>query len=147
MRVSVLDQTKRCCPLGLDRVTTVKLSSQNFSQVVLFKLLLREFCWTFFVNGVRFNLRERHIFPQYIHEWAICAVMMFRESMTKNCCVVSRQQKIVFLWYNFMFKQINHIRTAVHGHPNCLWSVGCQIVSVLTRPVTSWWHQGGRRVF
>jgi len=33
-----------------------------------------------------------------------------------------------------MFEQIklvNHIQTAVHDHPSCLWSVGCQIVSVL----------------
>jgi len=35
----------------------------------------------------------------------------------KDCCVVSRWRKDRFLWYNFLFKQINHIRTAVHGHP------------------------------
>jgi len=37
--------------------------------------------------------------------------------------------------YHCMFEQIklvNHIRTAVRDHPNCLWNVDCQIVSVLT---------------
>ena len=39
--------------------TIVKLPSQNFSQVVRFKLLLRDISSrTFFLNSVRFDLRE-----------------------------------------------------------------------------------------
>jgi len=55
---------------------------------------------------------------------------MARESMTKKIIVQCHgSKKIVFLWFNFMFEQINHIRTAVHGHaqlflkcrlPNCI---------------------------
>jgi len=41
---------------------------------------------------------------------------MFRESMTKEIVVLYHGgKKIVFLLYNFLFEQINHIRTAVHG--------------------------------
>jgi len=32
----------------------------------------------------------------------------------------------------FYLNKLNHIRYAMHGHPNCFWNVGCQIVSVLT---------------
>jgi len=56
--------------------TIVKLLSQNFSQVVQFKLFLRDISLgTFFLNGLRCELREcRGILPQYICEWTICAV-------------------------------------------------------------------------
>ena len=61
VKVSVLDQTKRCCPLHHGKllgVTIVKLPSQNFSQVVWFKLLLRDISLrTFFISGVTFDLR------------------------------------------------------------------------------------------
>ena len=62
MRVSVLDQTKRCRLLDhgtVNSVTVVKLPSQNFNQRVRFKLLLRDISLRrFFLNGVRFDLRE-----------------------------------------------------------------------------------------
>jgi len=64
VRVAVLDQTKCCCSLDHGTVnrcnlTIVKLPSQNFNQVVRFKLLLHDiFLRTFFINGVRFDLRE-----------------------------------------------------------------------------------------
>jgi len=49
---------------------------------------------------------------------------MVRKCEKKYCCVVLRQRKIVFLWYNFIFEEM--------VAPNCLWSLGCcQIVSVL----------------
>ena len=32
-------------------------------------------------------------------------------------CSVMVAKKSFFLWYNFLFEQMNHIRTAVYGHP------------------------------
>jgi len=64
VRISVLDETKRCCPLDHGTVnkcslTIVKLPSQNFSHVVRFKLLLRNVSLrAFFLNDVRFDLRK-----------------------------------------------------------------------------------------
>ena len=47
----------------------------------------------------------------------------------KDCCVVSRLQKYRFLWYNFLFEQINQMRTTVqctvHVHPQL--SLKCRL--------------------
>jgi len=50
-------------------VTIVKLPSQNFSQVVRFKLLLRDISLrTFFLNDVLFDMRESvdQWFPTFV---------------------------------------------------------------------------------
>ena len=49
----------------------------------------------------------------------------------KDCCLVSRQQKLRFLWYNFVFEQTTY-EPPYMVSPDCLWRVDCQIVSVLT---------------
>ena len=64
VRVSVLDQTKRCCPLGhgaIDRCNYCKapIAKLQSSSSLRFKLLVRDISLrTVFLNGVRFDLRE-----------------------------------------------------------------------------------------
>jgi len=69
---------KHCCPLvshgTVNRCSYCKAPIAKFSQFgsSCFCVI---FHWTFFLNGVRFDLREHwHIFPQYICEWMMCAV-------------------------------------------------------------------------
>jgi len=78
-------------------VTIVKLPSQNFSQVLRFKLLLRDISLrAFFSKRCTFvSAREcsRHIFSQYICEWTICAGQSHSQIVNdkKGCCVQSRR--------------------------------------------------------
>jgi len=73
----------------------VKLSSQNFSQVVWFKLLLRDISLrTFFLNGVRFDLRES-VDLSFLNTCRMGMDDLFsadgqRVYDKKDCCVVSR---------------------------------------------------------
>jgi len=67
----------------------------------------------------------RHIFPQCICEWTVCALKMVRESMTRKIVVWCHGSKNLFLWYSFLFEQINHIQTAVCGHPQL--SLQCRL--------------------
>jgi len=68
------------------------------SSVVRLKLLLRDISLrTFFLSGVRYDLRESvKNFPQYICEWPICAVKMVREVTTKNIVGWCRGSKKIF---------------------------------------------------
>ena len=84
---------------------------------------------TFFSQQCTFrSAREcRHIFPQCICEWTICAVKMVRVSK-KVCWVVSRQQKWSFFCdTTFCLNKLTAYEPPYMVTPNCLWSVGCQI--------------------
>jgi len=111
--------------------TTVKLPSQNFSRAVQVA-----FAWYFveniFSKRCTFwsDLQDkcRHIFPQYICEWTICAVKMLRKSMTKKLfCSVTVAKRSFFCDTAFLFEQINHIRNTVHGHPQL--SLKCRLLN------------------
>jgi len=68
------------------------------------------------------------------------------ESMTKIWWSQSLWQKIwlcsvtsaktSFLWYNFLFEQTNHIRTAVHRHPQL--SLKCRLPNRISVDVFDW---------
>ena len=74
----------------------------------------------------------RHIFRQYIGlcEWTICAVKMVRESMTKRWLCSVAVATIPFLCdTTFCLNKLTTYEPPYMVTPDCLWSVGCQIVS------------------
>jgi len=125
VRVSVLDQTKRCRLLDHGTVTRCNYCKASIAKLQSTSTVQVAFTW-YFVEKVFskrcafWSAREcRHIFPQrqYICEWTICAVKMVRESVTKRLLCGVTVAKISFICVNFLFEQINQIRTAAHGHP------------------------------
>ena len=111
--------------------TTIKLS-----QLVRFKLLLRDISLrNFFLNGVRFDLRESVDIPflNKLGMWMdnLCSEDGQRVYDKKDCCVVSQQQKDRFSWYTFLFAQISYIRTAVLGHSRL--SLKCKLPNQFSR--------------
>ena len=77
-----------------------------------------------FLNGVRFDLRES-VDISFLNTYVNGRFVQWRrsESVWEKIllCSITVAKGSYFLWYNFLFEQINHIRTAVHGHPQlCL---------------------------
>ena len=136
MRVPVLDQTKPCCPL-LDHGTVNRC---NYCKATIAKLqsistVEVAFAWYFVENifskrcAFWFERKYRHIFPQYMDD--LCSEDGCSVYDKKYCCVVTWEQKDRFCDATFCFNKSTTYEPPYMVTPNCLWSVGCQIVSLL----------------
>jgi len=113
-----------CCPLDHGTVkrcnyckaVIAKLQSSSTVQVALRDTSLR----TLFLNRVHFDLLES-VDISFLNTYVNGRFVQWRWSESlwqkKLMCSVTVAKSSFFLWYNFLFEQTNHIRTAVHGHP------------------------------
>ena len=104
----------------------MKLPSQNVSQVVHFKLLLRDISLrTFFLNSVRFDLLE-NVDMSFLNTYMNGRFVQWRwsENLWQIGLLCSATvAKISFFVMQLSVWEINHIQTAVYGHPQ--WSLKC----------------------
>jgi len=84
----------------------------------------------------------KHNFPQYmLYVNGRFVQWRWSETLKKWLFGGVTVAKRSFLWYNFLFEQLNHIWTTCRVTLNCLWNVGGQIVSaftMLTGALQSW---------
>jgi len=140
MRVSVLDETKRCCPLGLDHGTANRC---NYCKAIIEKLqssstVQVDFAWYFveniFSERCAFwsakDCRLDFSFLNAYSGWTICAVKMVREYDKKDLCQKRLLCSVIVTKISFFVIQLSVWTNEPHTN----------------RPVTSLGHQGWRRV-
>jgi len=110
------------CSLTIGKAPIAKLQSHSTVQVA--------FAWYFVkIENISkrctfWSTREcRHIFS-LIHMSMddLCREDGQKVYDRKDCCLVSRQQKLRFLWYNFVFEQTTY-EPPYMVSPDCLWRV------------------------
>jgi len=146
MRVSVLDQTKRCCPLGLDHETVNRCNCVDLSFMCI--LILPQH--TQYVNGPFVQCRWSESLWQ---KTLLCSVTVVKRSFlllynfvwtnephtNKPVTSLGHQEWRRVWWEGPIFFKLCPTHFSREGlpflvmvTPNFVWSVGCQIVSDLT---------------
>ena len=126
MRVSALDQTKRCCLLDHGTVITCNYYKAIIAKLQSSNTILVAFAWYFVENkfskrGAFWSARDFSFLNTY-SGWTICAVQLVREYDKKDCFFVIQR----------FLNWLTTYAPPYQDTPNCLWSAACQIVSILT---------------
>ena len=135
MTESVLDKTKHCCPRG--HGTANEWKHCKGSELCFWCYFCMIFRWEHFSKQCIFDLLRWSVdmswLNTYVNGWFVQWRRLKGLWRKRLLCSVTAAEKSILLCDDFLFKQLIHMQTGrAWPQCNCLWTVGSEIVSVLT---------------